>query len=284
MRVAEPSRTAVRVALRRAAHQILDRPLVFADPIALPMVGRQVAAALEKNPEKFAAQLGATEVRAFLVARSRMAEDALAKAIAGGVRQYVVLGAGLDTFAYRQTVDGLRVFEVDHPATQAWKRSRLTESAIAEPASLTFVPVDFERQSLADELMRGGLDPGQPAFFSWLGVTPYLTKDAVWRTLQAVVTLCRGGGGITFDYVVPVESLNFLQRAKFAMLAGRVAEAGEPVQTFFDPDVLKQQLLALGFAEVRDRGPDALNRRYFANRTDDLAVSEMGHVLTAWSK
>jgi methyltransferase (TIGR00027 family) len=284
MIAAQPSRTAVRVALRRAAHQLLDRPVVFVDPIALPMVGRQVAAAMQSHPEKFETQLGARTLRAFLVARSRMAEDALAKAVEGGVRQYVVLGAGLDTFAYRNHTPGLRVFEVDHPATQEWKRTRLKESEIAEPDSLTFVPVDFERQSLRDELVRAGLDPARPTFFSWLGVTMYLTKPAVRATLTAVAELAKGGGGITFDYAVPVESLNFIQRAKYAVLANRVAAAGEPFQSFYDPDALKQQLLATGFTDVRDRGPDALNRKYFAGRTDDLAVDEMGHVLTAWSK
>jgi len=284
MRAAQSSRIAVRVSLRRAAHQILDRPLVLEDPMALPMVGRHVAAALEKTPDKFEAQLGTTVLRALLVARSRMAEDALAQAIAGGVRQYVVLGAGLDTFAYRQHVAGLRVFEVDASAAQEFKRSRLKESAIPEPASLTFVPVDVEHQSLVDALVRAGLNPAQPAFFSWLGATPYVPSAVVWRTLQAVVDLCAGGGGITFDYVVPVGSLNFLQRAKFAVLSTHETEPGESFQTSFDPEALKARLLALGFTDVRDRGPEALNRKYFSSRTDGLAVGDVGHVLTAWSK
>lgn len=284
MIAAQPSRTAVRVALRRAAHQILDSPLVFEDPIALQMIGREVADAMRKDPSRFEAQLGAATLRAFLVVRSRIAEDALAKAIANGVRQYVVLGAGMDTYAYRQSVPGLRVFEVDQPATQAWKRMRLKIVGLAEPPSLTFVPVDFEHQSLVDELERAGLDRAQPAFFSWLGVTPYLTKAAVWSTLGTVAALGHEGGGITFDYAVPVESLNFIQRAKFAVLAARVAKVGEPFQTFFDPDALKEKLLATGFAKVRDRGPDALNDKYFAGRVDGLSVGEMGHVLTAWCK
>ena len=284
MNAAQPSRTAVRVALRRAAHQILDTPLVFEDPLALQMIGREVAAALQKHPARFESQLGEPALRALLVVRSRIAEDALAKAIAHGVRQYVVLGAGMDTYAYRQAVPGLRVCEVDQPATQEWKRMRLKEVGLAEPESLTFVPVDFERQSLAEELERAGLDRARPTFFSWLGVTPYLTKAAVWSTLQSVAALAQNGGGITFDYAVPVESLNFFQRAKFAVLADRVAKAGEPFETFFDSDALKARLLELGFATVRDRGPDALNNKYFADRADGLSVGEMGHVLTAWCK
>lgn len=284
MKPGQPSRTAVRVALRRAAHQILDKPLVFDDPLALQMVGQEVAAALQKDPARFESQLGAPVLRAFLAARSRIAEDALAKAIRNGTRQYVVLGAGMDTYAYRQQVAGLRVFEVDQPATQDWKRMRLTEVGLAVPESLTFVSVDFEQQVLADELERAGLDRAQPTFFSWLGVTPYLTKDAVWRTLETVAAFTRAGGGMTFDYAVPADSLNFLQRAAFAVLAKRVEEAGEPFQSFFDPSGLNARLQAMGFATVRDRDADAINAKYFADRSDGLAVGAIGHVVTAWAQ
>lgn len=284
MNSAQPSRTAVRVALRRAAHQLLDTPLVFDDPLALQMIGPEVASALEKNPARFESQLGSSVLRAFLAVRSRMAEDALAKAIENGVRQYVVLGAGMDTYAYRHTVPGLRVFEVDYPATQDWKRMRLKESGLVAPDSLTFVPVDFEHQSLGDSLTAAGLASAEPAFFSWLGVTPYLTRAAVWATLTIVAGLTKAGGGITFDYAVTPESLNFFQRARLAVLAQRVAAADEPFQAFFEPTALKQKLIGLGFTDVRDRGPDALNRKYLANRTDGLAVGDMGHVVTAWSK
>ncbi len=283
MNPGQPSRTAVRVALRRAAHQILDTPPVFEDPLALQMVGREVAEAMRRDPSRFEGQLGASALRAFLAVRSRVAEDALARAIDKGARQYVVLGAGMDTFAYRQTVPGLRVFEVDQPASQAWKRMRLKEVGLAEPASLTFVPVDFEHQSLADELARAGLDAAAPVFFSWLGVTPYLTTDAVWATLGSVAKMTAAGGGITFDYAVPVSSLNFFQRARFAVLASRVAKAGEPFRAFFETDALRAKLLSLGFATVHDRGPESLNEKYFANRTDGLSVGDMGHIVTAWS-
>lgn len=284
MNPGQPSRTAVRVALRRAAHQILDKPVVFDDPLALQMIGPEVAGALRADPARFESQLGSSTLRAFLAVRSRVAEDALAEAIAQGTHQYVVLGAGMDTYAYRHAVPQLRVFEVDDPATQAWKRTRLKDVGLAEPASLTFVPMDFERQSLGEELRRAGLNAERPAFFSWLGVTPYLRKAAVWTTLQAVAELTRAGGGITFDYAIPVESLNFLQRAKFAVLARRVAAAGEPFQTFIDSDELKGKLAEFGFATVRDRGPESLNARYCADRADDLSVGAMGHVVTAWSR
>src|SRR5882762_1319056 len=161
------SRTAERVAIRRAAHQLLDQPRVLDDPLALRIIGSEAEEALRSNPKEDHSFSRA--FRAFMAARSRYTEDELANAFAHGVRQYVVLGAGLDTFAYRNPHPGLRVFEVDHPATQAWKREQLQAAAIAIPASLTFVPVDFERQTLADGLAQCGFNPSGAAFFSWLG-------------------------------------------------------------------------------------------------------------------
>src|SRR5262249_7097362 len=151
-------------------------------------------------------QSGATRVsthlRAFIAARSRYAEDELALAVKRGVRQYVILGAGLDTFAYRNPYpeSALSVFEVDHPATQAWKRARLKEAGIPLPIDLTFAPVDFEEQTLAGGLRDAGYDPSLSAFFSWLGVTPYLTIEGMMATLRFIASAPIGSGGV-FDYV-----------------------------------------------------------------------------------
>src|ERR1700686_1320542 len=175
------SKTAHRVAIRRAAHQLLDQPRVLDDPLALRIIGSEAEEALRSDPkEDHAFSRG---FRAFMAARSRYAEDELAHAVAHGVRQYVVLGAGLDTFAYRNPHPGLRVFEVDHPDTQEWKREQLLAAGIAVPSALSFVPIDFERQTLADGLARAGFGAGDAAFFSWLGVTPYLTREACRTTL-----------------------------------------------------------------------------------------------------
>src|SRR5271170_2255196 len=141
------SKTAHRVAIRRAAHQLLDQPRVLDDPLALRIIGSEAEAALRSNPREDHAFSRA--FRAFMAVRSRFAEDELGRAVAHGVRQYVVLGAGLDTFAYRNAYPDLRVYEVDHPATQAWKREQLHAASIPIPQSLTFVPIDFERQTLA---------------------------------------------------------------------------------------------------------------------------------------
>ena len=161
---ARPSRTALLVAMRRAAHQIFDKPQVFEDPLALSVISPEAGAKLRDEQGKFGSRIGRS-IRAFMATRSRLAEDELARAIARGARQYVILGAGLDTFAYRNPYSelGLRVFEVDHPATQAWKHKRLAAARIAIPPSLTYVPVDFEHQTLPEGLRQAGFDSTKAA-------------------------------------------------------------------------------------------------------------------------
>jgi methyltransferase (TIGR00027 family) len=171
-----------------------------------------------------------------MAVRSRYAEDSLALAVERGVRQYIVLGAGLDTFAYRNFYAevGLRVLEVDHPATQAWKRGLLTAAGIPIPPQLAFAPIDFERQTLRDGLPSAGFDAAAPAFFSWLGVTPYLTREAFTATLQFVLSM-PPGSGVAFDYAVVRSSLNPREQMAMDALSARVAAAGEPFQLFLDP-------------------------------------------------
>src|ERR1700733_7229734 len=186
MKSASPSRTALRVALRRAAHQLYDaRPLVLDDPIAVPILGDTYAEELRRTPTRPDRPFS-VGLRAFLVARNRYAEDNLAHAVARGVAQYVLLGAGLDTFAHRNPYPQLRVFEVDHPATQEWKRDLLRTSDLPKPANLTYPAVDFERESLPERLEATGFDSGASAFFAWLGVVPYLTLAAFRSTVAFI--------------------------------------------------------------------------------------------------
>src|SRR6201996_3447409 len=178
MHEAKPSRTALRVALRRAAHQLHDhQPLVFDDPLAVRILGVEHGKELERTPDSERRPYSAG-MRAWMVARARLAEDVLAAGIQRAqTTQYLVLGAGLDTFAYRNPYAGLKVFEVDHPATQAWKRDCLARAGIAVPDGLAFAPVDFEEGgTLAEALAAAGFDRKAPACFSWLGVTIYLTE------------------------------------------------------------------------------------------------------------
>jgi methyltransferase (TIGR00027 family) len=255
---------------------MLDNPKVLDDPIAVRIIGERGAAELRADPGRQQGRI-ARSVRAFMAARSRFAEDELARAVERGVRQYVILGAGLDTFAYRVPEDwrDLRVFEVDFPATQEWKRRRLEAAGIATPVAVSYVPVDFEKQGLAEELARAGLDASAGAFFSWLGVTMYLAKESIVSTLRFIAATSRihgqPGGGVAFDYTVPRASLKWMERIALDVLSRRVA-AGEPFVTSFEPGELAEALRAIGFRELEDIGTPEINDRYFKDRADGLRV------------
>jgi len=274
------SRTAHGVAVRRAAHQLFDQPRVLDDPFALPIIGAEARSKLVSSRKVHGST--ARAFRAFMVARSRYAEDQLASAVERGVRQCVVLGAGLDTFAYRNPYPDLRVFEVDHPATQGWKRKRLHSAGIAVPESLRFVPVDFERQTLAAGLEQGGFDFHSPAFFSWLGVTPYLTRESFVATLSVIVKM-PSGSGVAFDFAVDRKLLNLGQRLALYLLSRRVAAAGEPFQLFFHPAELARELKDWGFQRTERLDTEEINARYFKDRADGLRVGGgLGQLMGAW--
>ena len=245
----EPSRTAFAAAAYRAVHQVLEGACFLKDPFAVPILGLDPDA-LPADPAAGDDRRG---IRFFVVARSAIAERALKRGVEErGVGQLVVLGAGLDTFAYRNPFEGrLKVFEVDHPATQAWKRRRLEEAGIAIPASLTFAPVDFEREDLAERLAAAGLKPDVRTFCTWLGVVPYLTKDAIFATL-AQIAAHPAGAEVVFDYSEPREDIDPALQAYYAERAARVAAVGEPFLSVFTPADLHAQLRGLGFPEIDD--------------------------------
>ena len=247
------------------------------DPIGLRLIGTGHARDLDRAMEKVA-----RDFRAFMAARSRFVEDKLAEAVSRGVRQYVVLGAGLETFAYRNPFPGLRVFEVDFPATQEWKKGLLAEAGIKAPESLTYVALDFEHKALAIGLAEAGFDTGHPAYFGWLGVVPYLTLEGFRATLRDVARLPEGTA-ITFDFAFPPETLTPSRRAIFDRLAERVSAAGEPFQLFFTAAQLEMELHSLGFHQVEFVDTDRLNELYFHNRADGLELSpvRIGALATA---
>jgi methyltransferase (TIGR00027 family) len=267
------------VAMRRAAHQVFDgEPKVVNDPLAVRIIGPEAEARMRRMRHQGAfAKVG----RAFMVARLRFAEDALARAVAQGVTQYVILGAGLDTFAYRNPFHQLRVFEVDHPSTQAWKRERLAAAGIAIPENAILVPVDFEREAIAHTLSEAGLDDRSPVFFAWLGVTMYLTDEAIGTTLGYIGSRPRGSMLVP-DYSLPSESLNWMERFFRGIMARRVRKVGEPFINFFTPERMKATLEAAGLHDVEDLGVEELNARYFSGRTDGLEIKGRSlHVVSA---
>jgi len=278
--VGKASQTALGVAIRRASHQIHDSsPLVLNDPLAVPILGETYRAALEAAAGSIDDQ-SSIAMRALLVARNRFAEDKLAEAVIRGVKQYVLLGAGLDTFAHRHPHQNLRVFEVDHPATQQWKRNLVASSGLKEPSTLCYVPVDFERQRIAVQLEESGLDLGAPTIFAWLGVVIYLTRPAFRSTLDFIASFPEGSG-VIFDYALPRNALPSSELHARDELASRVESIGEPFRLFFIPSEIREELSA--FQLIEDLDAPMLNERYFANRTDKLSLrGRSANIVCAW--
>ena len=273
-----PSLTALGAASHRAAHQILEDGRIFRDPLALRILGEDAESVVRWAEEDSSRR----RMRLFIAVRTRFAEDALVAAIERGVEQLVVLGAGLDTYAYRGTSrERLHIFEVDHPATQLWKRQRLADAAIPVPDNLTFAPVDFERQGLAEGLAAAGFHPAQRTFFTWLGVVPYLTEVATWSTLGFIASLA-GGADVVFDYSDPPESFSPEMRMHHERRAARVAAVGEAWVNYFEADDLRTKLTARGFSEVEDLGPVQIVARYFAESWQAKAPAPRGgHIVRA---
>jgi methyltransferase (TIGR00027 family) len=278
MQAGRASRTAEMVAARRAAHQQIDRPLVFEDPLAARVVAPELLARMDREPRRFKTSRWARFLRAALAVRSRYAEDELRAAVGRGIRQYVLLGAGLDTFAYRSPFPDVRVFEVDHPDTQAVKRRRLKAAGIAIPDPTTFVPIDFATTALEDGLRAAGFDMRQPSFFAWLGVVPYLDRQAIVATLRVIASLPRGTA-VVFDYGATFASLGWFSRFVVWRVHRKLKAIGEPIQSTFTPPQIIALMKEAGFRDVEDLGHAELNRRYLAGRTDGLRIGEAMHIV-----
>ena len=276
MQHGQASVTALGAAGHRAAHQVLERGFVFADPLALPILGSDAESAIalaKERPER-------RGLRLFIAMRSRFAEDSARHAIDKGVRQILVLGAGLDTFAYRlERTPELRIFELDHPATQAEKRRRLNEAQIAEPAHVSYVAHDFESGSMTVALKAAGLDPDRGAFVLWLGVTPYLTEEAVFATLGELARW-PGGTEVVFDYTNPPEAVDEPNARNFHReMAERVAASGEPFRCYLDSAALHARARGLGFSDIEDLDRAALVARYLPDLPVPPRPGPGGHVV-----
>ena len=277
MQTGEPSQTARGAAAYRAIHQTLEGGAIFTDPFAARILDDETRARLDET----AADPSLRPWRLFIAARSRFSEDTLAASVARGVRQIVVLGAGLDTFSLRNphAGQGVRVFEVDYPATQAWKRERLKQAGIAVPASLTFAPVDFERQSLTDGLKNAGFQADRPAFFQWLGVVPYLTREAVSLTLDFIAQV--PVSEVVFDYAEPFENYLVERRADVMAIAANAASRGEPWLSLFDPAELSEMLHNKGFGVVEDLGLAEITERFYGALKQGIVIGPGAHIVRA---
>ena len=274
----QPSLTALTAAAARAAHLIVDdEPRIFADTLAAALLGERAGELISFHKLRGTHPVLAG-ARVQVTCRSRYTEDALGRAVRGGVAQYVVLGAGLDSFAYRARSSGrVRVFEVDHPATQDWKRRALATARIPVPDGLTFVAADLAApDSLASGLDAAGFDAASPALVSWLGVTMYLTPDAIAQTMTVVGGLAPGSELIA-DYMLP-EHMRDEARAMYGTLVAQAsAERGEPWLSSFTPEEMTDLGRESGFAQVRnvrqrDTIPAALWERPDSLCPADLAM------------
>lgn len=246
----EPSRTALVVAQARARHQTVDEPRVFCDPLA-----EQIVSGCDDSSSEFDKGLDEDLIRVrrlTLAARSRFAEDVVAEAIGRKVRQVVVLGAGLDTAAYRNTRGDVRFYEVDHPATQEWKRRRLAETGIVIPPTVTFAPVDFETSTLAAGLAHAGLDRTKGAVFVWLGVAMYLNRPAVEQTLRYIAGQGESAD-VVFDYHASLpERVTAAETRQFEARAAALAKVGEPIRGLYPPDDIAEIVRSAGFTHLDD--------------------------------
>lgn len=279
MEKGQPSRTAFAAAVHRATHQIVDHPILLADPYARVILGPEAAERMKTPPApEYAIRTAA--IRALIVARLLLAEETLARAVERGVTQYVVLGAGLDTFAYRNPFPRLQVFEVDYPATGEWKQASLAQASIPIPRNVTYAAIDFEQETLPAGLKRAGFDLSRPAVFAWLGVIPYLTREAIETTLRAIGALS-AGTEVIFDYGEPRDRLPEGVRAAMEERMAALASIGEPWISFFAPEDMAALLRDCGFSEVEDLAGAQINARWFAGREDSLATYPLSHVLRA---
>ncbi|MGO9117910.1 MAG: class I SAM-dependent methyltransferase [Desulfomonilaceae bacterium] len=269
----EASRTALATAYMRAVHQLFDgEPRILEDPIVVRLIGETALQRINDPVNRYrSSEIGA--LRAHVVLRSRFAEDRLAAAVLRSVTQYVILGAGLDTFAYRQPgwARALKIIEVDHVGTQTMKRSSLTAAGLAVPENVTFANVDFEHESLRDGLLRYEVSLDEPTFFSWLGVTVYLNEDAIDAVLRSVAAF-RVGSEIVLTFRQPIESATGKERDRLSRLAEHVASVGEPYVTYFEPDALEDKLRSIGFSKVEFLSSADAEERYFRQRPKDLPL------------
>lgn len=296
------SLTALGTAFMRGFHARNDSPVLFNDPLAYGLltererflIAEHLIARLQSiDPEGAAACEGeASTVKralqqctgaAVVFSRARYAEEALRTAIEQGATQYVILGAGMDTFAFRcpQALTRVEVFEVDHPATQAFKRGRIRELGWTIPPGLHFVPLDFTEGTLFELAAHAPYDPAASTFFSWLGVTYYLPRETILGTLAALARISAPKSTLVFDYLEPNVPGDAKAAERLKAIADSLKGLGEPLRTGFPPAALRADLSGVGLRLVEDLAPPEIQRRYFAGRTDGYRASDHIHFALA---
>jgi methyltransferase (TIGR00027 family) len=261
----QPSRTMLRSAIRRAAHQLLDDPLILNDPIVVGLVPE----ASEPSIRDTLDELGAPDPKLFrymFAMRSRFTEDRLAKAALRGVSQYLIIGAGLDTFPWRQPdfAKSMQIFAADHPASLAWTQMRLRQHGLFRPANLTYVPVDLDERRLDQQLAACGFEREAMCFCSALGLLQYLERDTIDAMLGFAASLANGSEFV-FSFA-PSEDYSDAEREAFNSFGARPAALGEPWKSRFHPADIISQLRSLGFGDVLHVTPELARQLYFPDQ------------------
>jgi len=267
-------------AVARALYRDEPGPVILDDDLALGLAGED-GLALAK---RLRTELPRAHVLAFcrwMCIRARFAEDLVERAISRGVGQYVILGAGLDSFAYRRgdLTDRIRVFEVDHPASQSWKQRRLREMGIEIPDNLVFAPVDFERQTLREGLVSAGFSFARTAVFSWIGVTMYLTLEAIEATLRTI-SQCMPGSQVALTYNQPHRVLDDSALRVTSTFEAIATELGEPFVSLFVPAEIEGLLRSHGFDDIVHFGPQEGRAAWFSGAAD-VAIAGAQRLIAA---
>lgn len=267
----QPSHTALATAYLRAAHQLLDKsPHLFEDPLALAVLGEGASKRILDAVDRYRSP-EATALRSHVVVRSRFSEDKLAEAVKRGIDCYVIVGAGLDTFAFRQPTwsRSIKIVEIDHPNTQRFKRAILAKAGITIPENVTFIETDLSKESLLDALNRGQISSDRPTFFSWLGVTMYITGDAIDRVLCAMGTFA-AGSEVVLTFMTPPNGAVRPSAEAAAKLASLAVAAGEPFISYLEPADVENKFRQAGFSTSYILSPEETKTRYFSKLDSNL--------------
>ena len=284
----QPHSTARATAAIRAMHLLYDQPVVFNDPYALQFtspVFRRVC----KNQffpwllrRRSISEL-LRPITAQLLSRAKYTEEKLEQAVSNGIFQYVIIGAGFDSFCLRRPgfATALRIFEIDHPATQQMKRNRLMEILDSSPEGVEFLAVDLEQRTVADALTASSFLKNEKAFFSWLGTVPYLSEDAVFMVLRDLAEFAMHGSEIVFDYLIPTSLMTAEERHTLGKGMRIIAWLGEPVKSFFDPDTFQDDVSRLGYYIFENQSPADQNQKFFSDRFDNLVTHSSAYNIHA---
>ena len=288
MKYKQKNSTAEATAAMRAAHFLYHQPVVFNDPYALQLTSPALRRVCLNRfygwllRRKFISK-SLRLITAQVVARARYAEEKLEQAVSKGISQYVIIGAGFDSFCLRRPdfSPGLQIYEIDHPATQQIKQKRIMEIVDSPPEGVEFLAVDLEKRTTTDALSDSSFLKDERAFFSWLGTVPYLSEDAVFNVLHDLASFAARGSEIVFDYSLPTYMWALKERQALVRIMRIIGRRGEAVKSFFEPDTFPDDVSCLGYHISETISPVELNKKYFSDRSDGLVTHSAAYIIHA---